>query len=582
MIFVQFYIFCVFISIVHGQSCRPTNEDFTNLAIKSPITVVVSKIKLVDGKGRKSERIFNATAKVSTIFKIKNDGIKKKQKIKFGPVGKAEGCVDLKKGKSSYLVFLKPTNESGFYWIDKNPVKIKKRSARKLSKLLCKGCLSKPSFKKSKKTYQKHEGDKLKIKCKASGKPKPNMSWFKSGILLNKSNLPNGMKIKSSKKGGASQIIVKQLTQEMSGVYVCSAKNPVSVDATNYTVTLIVTSVTTTTVATTVDACEPCPSTDAGFCFNGGQCCVDNGQPYCRCDIYFTGKRCKERSLHAVGKGLTNKDYLYHKRLVAILGMCVAVLLAAFICFAVYCLFRKKRTDLLDEKLKSFITKSEPQSFEDRRLFEAAINVKAPINDDLRYDGAADVTNEAHLTSRPSVTSITSNKRRRLNGLAKGASNIGHVAINNESDDTSTSSTLPRTPNLAGVEQIIHQQFTTSPLLHHSEQETEKSVENIPLETDVGHISNPVYQTITPSSLLAYQSDDYDVPRSHNDGLFDNIEIPDTSLSDGFYFPEKKENSTHPFVSSAQRQNLPLLSRQQRLSSSSSDVSEIGSHSIAV
>ena len=261
-----------------GQTCLPTSLAFEKMVVKSPIVV---EAMLAQTKLRKLQ---NITAILTKTYSTHNGGLKTKSEITFGPIGKS--CMKVKRGKT-YVLFLTENGLNNFFLISYYPVRKSKKISRSLRKLLCKNCLVPASFKKRSKSIDKVVGDKLKIKCKPTGKPAASISWFYNGELLTKSNTPNDITIKTRRKGGSSTLQIRKLQMKHSNnVFVCSASNAVSESPAKFTVT--------------VEVAEPCqsacPMIHANLCLNGGCCQMVNASPHCKCTGRWTGDRCSDIS----------------------------------------------------------------------------------------------------------------------------------------------------------------------------------------------------------------------------------------------------------------------------------------------
>ncbi|CAK8697615.1 unnamed protein product [Clavelina lepadiformis] len=336
-ILICFSVYCI-INTAEGQDCRPhSGLSLEKMAVSSHIVIQATPKKITGKVGKGSHQMYNITAKVASTFATHNGGFKKGDKIEFGPVGKSSDCQEVKPGKTKYLLFLQKPNDNDILWVQYNPIrKVKRRDLRKIGKLLCKNCLQAPKFKQSEKTYKKQVGDKITIKCKVSGKPKPGVSWYHNGKLLDKHNTPKGFRVKIRKRGGGGTIKIKKLeVKHNNNIFTCSAQNVASDVIANYTVTLVV---------KVPIRCDQCSKVNADLCGNHGNCCLGSDKiPYCECYESYKGTRCDEKAYRESIDIKVEDEFRHRQRVIAVLGMCLALFGVLFLCMAVYCLFKLKR-----------------------------------------------------------------------------------------------------------------------------------------------------------------------------------------------------------------------------------------------
>ena len=433
---------------VCSQTCVPYSKkkSVDELVAKSSV-VVEATIKAVSKRGK----LFNVTAAIKKVYPTRNDGLQEKSTIKFGPVGKIKGCVKVKSNKN-YILFLRKSEEKNFYWINYNPMKSSGRKSRSLKKLLCKNCLVPPSFKKSSKLYELYEKNRVKIKCKPFGKPRAFIVWYYNGILLTDKNIPKEFKIKTRKKGGASTLEIKKLeTKYNDAVLVCSATNIASAQPANLTIHFNV-------IVSSVSTCKnDCGANYKGYCQNGG-CCQLSGteEPTCSCSIRYKGQRCQTRHYGNVVSVKQPNQYRHQQQVVAILGMCVAVVFVMLLCLAVYCLFKNKRHKLHLKLLHSASSTAEHTPVLSHENDQSATHrfLNSELSNDvssclLTTDNVAQSClnrNESHQNSsfdrnNSSIhRSENGSRRSRLNGIAKNLSGSKrklsnhHVALTEPND----------------------------------------------------------------------------------------------------------------------------------------------------
>ncbi|KAM7389394.1 hypothetical protein PAMP_023375 [Pampus punctatissimus] len=114
------------------------------------------------------------------------------------------------------------------------------------------------------------EGDKLYLKCEASGNPSPSFRWYKDGHELQKGR---DLKIKTNKKNSKVQISCVRV--EDSGNYTCVAEN--SLGQENVTSIISVQILTTTTPSPGVSHARRCNDSEKAYCVNGGDCYFIHG-----------------------------------------------------------------------------------------------------------------------------------------------------------------------------------------------------------------------------------------------------------------------------------------------------------------
>uniref|UniRef100_A0A665X2W3 Neuregulin 2b n=1 Tax=Echeneis naucrates TaxID=173247 RepID=A0A665X2W3_ECHNA len=132
------------------------------------------------------------------------------------------------------------------------------------------------------------EGDKLYLKCEATGSPSPSFRWYKDGHELQKGR---DLKIKTNKKN--SKVQISRVRVEDSGNYTCVAEN--SLGQENATSIISVQILTTTTPSPGVSHARRCNDSEKAHCVNGGDCYFIHGinQLSCKCPNDYTGDRCQ-------------------------------------------------------------------------------------------------------------------------------------------------------------------------------------------------------------------------------------------------------------------------------------------------
>ncbi|KAJ8246805.1 hypothetical protein GJAV_G00255580 [Gymnothorax javanicus] len=183
------------------------------------------------------------------------------------------------------------------------------------------------------------EGNKLLLKCEASGRPTPEYKWYRDGSEFRKSK---EVKIKNSKKN--SRIQINKARLEDSGNYTCVAENMHGRD--NSTSSVNVQS-STTTLSPGSGHARRCNETEKAYCVNGGDCYFIHGINHlsCKCPPEFFGPRCLQTEpLRLIMPKPYNKaEELYKRRVLTITGICVALLVVGIVCVVAYCKTKKQR-----------------------------------------------------------------------------------------------------------------------------------------------------------------------------------------------------------------------------------------------
>ena len=409
-------------------SCKPFSKKtpVVNLAVQSDIVVKV-KAKAYKGK----EKVHNATAVVTQVFQTRTGGLQVNSEVSFGLVGKNKSCTKLKH-KRAYILFLQNANQNNFHAISFNPIKATSKIVQALEKkYLCKNCLKPASFKRKSKVVKAAEGKKLKIRCKAKGKPKPTIEWYYNNELLTKSNTPEEFVIKNRKKGGSGTIEITELEQKHDKAHiVCRAKNPITSTPVNFTIEIKVTKF------LSGEKCKKSCNEEysKNYCFHG-QCCQDSlNSLRCRCYTGFHGDRCQNRHVASIRRNPLKQmslKYRHMQRMVAVLGMCLALMFVVFLCFSVYCLFKRRRTtmlyDILTKKSPSTTKLEEPDSEHnlapDARppSSQNGDHVEENESNNTRPREDSSRSNYLSPTKKPSLHSVVGrvSVRGRLNGVTK-------------------------------------------------------------------------------------------------------------------------------------------------------------------
>ncbi|XP_019644663.1 PREDICTED: pro-neuregulin-2, membrane-bound isoform-like isoform X5 [Branchiostoma belcheri] len=342
------------------------------LAYQSPI-VVDAKVAETLPPNPDSNR-YNATFTIRNlkrnVFKGQLSG--RSKVITVAQFGAEKSCVDLKKGQR-YFLFLDPLEEgSDVYRVHYNPVLFNKKEQKKIKKAVCKGCGKAPKIRGRLRPVKKPEGEEVQLKCNVQGKPFPAVTWKKDGQPLQSLKL-KGVQIKPSKRG--SRVRIKKLLPEHEGTYACVAESPAGDPASTENTVSIEPPETTPPseqdTTTNPDITQtpisqfntlsppsghgiPCKGKDTDYCLNGGKCTQlpafggDKPEKRCTCMKGFKGGRCQLTDFQtpqepvdgAVGRGA---EEIHQKRVLAITGICLALLVVGIMCGVAWYMSRKQR-----------------------------------------------------------------------------------------------------------------------------------------------------------------------------------------------------------------------------------------------
>lgn len=175
-----------------------------------------------------------------------------------------------------------------------------KKEVRNYAK--CTKCGRPPKITKQPKNMTESAQRKLRLHCRASGKPTPRVTWFKNDIPLN-----NDKRITIKENRRDSRLQIKNIDVGDSGVYRCVARN-------------LLGNVSSQAIWVNVKGNTPKPFSklcaDQSFCLNDGICYEMtqlNKKQFCQCAKSFVGSRCEEKKndqMVVVGKEI----HRYNKR----------------------------------------------------------------------------------------------------------------------------------------------------------------------------------------------------------------------------------------------------------------------------
>eukprot|EP00062_Callorhinchus_milii_P019674 gi/632974489/ref/XP_007903708.1/ PREDICTED: pro-neuregulin-2, membrane-bound isoform isoform X3 [Callorhinchus milii] len=339
---------------------------------------------------------YSVSVKVLDVWPVNSAGLQRNQLITIGDFGSEAPCVQVKKNQK-YIFFMNLTDQplvfkTSFAPLDSSSGKNLKKD---VEKILCQNCAdgivntpentpltaattasprlpeilpSEPSPTANGKQQPVHgqpqdtgvpklkklknqtlqEGQRLSLKCEASGNPQLVYRWFKDGMELKK----NGeIKIKTGKKN--SRLHINKVKLQDAGEYTCEAENGQGKVTSKCTINvqaaptptpspnLSTPSPTPTPESPESGHARRCNKTETSYCVNGGVCYYIDGinKLSCKCPNEFTGDRCQ----HYVIASFYKAEELYQKRVLTITGICVALLVVGIVCVVAYCKTKKQR-----------------------------------------------------------------------------------------------------------------------------------------------------------------------------------------------------------------------------------------------
>ncbi|XP_061090840.1 pro-neuregulin-2, membrane-bound isoform-like isoform X2 [Conger conger] len=327
-----------FSMLVIGVSFACYSPSLNSLQDQAYKSTVVIEGKVHSVPANVSTEPYSVNVKVLDLWPLNSGGLEREQLVTVGEFGSEAPCITVEKDHR-YIFFMDPTDEplvfkASFAPLDTNGKNLKKDVGR----ILCEDCATAPQVKPLK-NQSVVEGNKLLLKCEASGKPTPEYKWYRDGSEFKKSK---EVKIKSSKKN--SRIQINRARLEDSGNYTCVAENMHGRDNSTSTVTV---QSSTTTLSPGSGHARRCNETEKAYCVNGGDCYFIHGinQLSCKCPSEFFGPRClqTEPLRLYMPKPYKKAEELYKKRVLTITGICVALLVVGIVCVVAYCKTKKQR-----------------------------------------------------------------------------------------------------------------------------------------------------------------------------------------------------------------------------------------------
>ncbi|XP_077434461.1 pro-neuregulin-2, membrane-bound isoform-like isoform X1 [Vanacampus margaritifer] len=288
-----------------------------------------------------SREPYSVNVKVLDVWPVNSGGLEREQLVTVGDFSSEAPCATVEKDHR-YIFFMDPTGEPYVFKASYAPVDASEPELKKdVERVLCEDCASVPKLRLMR-GQSLMEGDKLYLKCEASGNPSPSFRWYKDGHELQRGR---DLRIKTNKKN--SKVLISRVRVEDSGNYTCVAEN--SVGQENVTSIISVHILTTTTLSLGVSHVRHCNDTEKAYCINGGDCYFIHGinQLSCKCPNDYTGERCENSVMAGFYKLLRiefmEAEELYQRRVLTITGICVALLVVGIVCVVAYCKTKKHR-----------------------------------------------------------------------------------------------------------------------------------------------------------------------------------------------------------------------------------------------
>ncbi|XP_035263565.1 pro-neuregulin-2, membrane-bound isoform-like isoform X5 [Anguilla anguilla] len=328
-----------FSMLVIGVSFACYSPSLNSLQDQAYKSTVVIEGKVHSVPANVSTEPYSVNVKVLDVWPLNSGGLEREQLVTVGEFGSEAPCTTVEKDHR-YIFFMDPTDEPLVFKASYAPLDTNGKNLKKdVGRILCEDCAA-PKIKQLK-NQSVVEGNKLLLKCEASGKPPPEYKWYRDGSEFKKSK---EIKIKTSKRN--SRILINRARLEDSGNYTCVAENMHGRD--NSTSTVNVQS-STTTLSPGSGHARRCNETERAYCVNGGDCYFIHGinQLSCKCPNNFTGDRCQTDVMagfyERLGIEFMEAEELYKKRVLTITGICVALLVVGIVCVVAYCKTKKQR-----------------------------------------------------------------------------------------------------------------------------------------------------------------------------------------------------------------------------------------------
>ncbi|XP_055783466.1 pro-neuregulin-2, membrane-bound isoform-like isoform X1 [Salvelinus fontinalis] len=298
-----------------------------------------------------SREPYSVNVKVLDVWPVNSGGLEREQLVTVGDFSSEAPCTTVEENHR-YIFFMDPTGEplvfkASFAPLDASGTDLKKD----VESVLCEDCAVAPKLRPMR-GQSLMEGERLYLKCEASGNPSPSFRWYKDGRELQRGK---DVKIKTNKKN--SKVQINRARLEDSGNYTCVVENMLGQESTTSSISVQSRESTdtpssiymTTTLSPGSSHARRCNDTEKSYCVNGGDCYFIHGinQLSCKCPNDYTGDRCQKSIMAGFYKHLgiefMEAEELYQRRVLTITGICVALLVVGMVCVVAYCKTKKQR-----------------------------------------------------------------------------------------------------------------------------------------------------------------------------------------------------------------------------------------------
>ncbi|XP_033908560.3 pro-neuregulin-2, membrane-bound isoform isoform X3 [Acipenser ruthenus] len=327
-----------FSMLVIGVSFACYSPSLNSLQDQAYRSAVVIEGKVQSLPTNVTKEPYSVNVIVLDVWPLNSGGLQRDQLVTIGDFGSEPPCIRLK-NNHKYVFFMDLTDKPLVFKASFAPLDTSGKNLKKdVGRILCEDCASPPKIKKIKNQVLQ-EGEKLTLKCEATGNPTLTYKWYRDGTELNKS--PE-IKIKSGRKNSRLQISSVKVAD--GGDYTCEVENILGKETMKTTISI---QSITTTLSPGSGHARRCNETEKNFCVNGGVCYYIDGinQLSCKCPAGFFGPRCLQTEPLRSYMPNPNKkaEELYQKRVLTITGICVALLVVGIVCVVAYCKTKKQR-----------------------------------------------------------------------------------------------------------------------------------------------------------------------------------------------------------------------------------------------
>lgn len=170
------------------------------------------------------------------------------------------------------------------YRMSSFPVAASNTARKEAKNHSCQNCGKIPKIAKMTKSMNVTEGRRVKVTCRSTGFPKPEMYWIKNGLLYE----PEGNSTIKERKQ-SSVLTIKNARDEDAGQYQCYALNVLGQSNLSSCFVNVLS-------RSKKPFSEPCQ--DQGYCVNGGTCyrLTTRRHIFCQCAGDYIGERCEEKN----------------------------------------------------------------------------------------------------------------------------------------------------------------------------------------------------------------------------------------------------------------------------------------------